>query len=148
MSSLIVCEWITTNSGEAKSIVTVDLFKCDLTGALLSSKTVKKSILVSHSKVFGRSWLASAPTTSRIATNIPKTFRYFDSLDVRGMRHRGLFGDGWITFHRVLGWHSIAQMRVARYAILLDLRGRVVPQFEFSALNERSRPYPALPPSR
>jgi hypothetical protein len=53
----------------------------------------------------------------------------FDCLDVRDLRRKGLLGSPEWTFCRPgLGWRSIAQMRVARYAILLDLRGHTLPQ--------------------
>ena len=52
-----------------------------------------------------------------------------DCLDVRELRRKGILGSpDWITFRPMLGWRSIAQMRVARFAIMLDLRGHHFPQ--------------------
>jgi hypothetical protein len=36
----------------------------------------------------------------------------------------GLFSGDWVTFRPMLRWPIIAQLRVVRYAILLELRGR------------------------
>jgi hypothetical protein len=47
-----------------------------------------------------------------------------DCLDVRELRRKGLLGGDWVTFRPMLRWPMIAQLRVARYAILLELRGR------------------------
>jgi hypothetical protein len=47
-----------------------------------------------------------------------------DCLDVRELRRKGLFGGDWVTFRPMLRWPIIAQLRVARYAILLELRDR------------------------
>jgi hypothetical protein len=51
-----------------------------------------------------------------------------DCLDVRTLQRKGLFGHDWVIFRPMLGWRSIAQMDVVRYAILLDLRGHTLPQ--------------------
>ncbi len=52
-----------------------------------------------------------------------------DCLDVRDLRRKGILGSpDWIFFRPGLGWRSIAQMRVARFAIMLDLRGHHFPQ--------------------
>ena len=52
-----------------------------------------------------------------------------DCLDVRWLRRKGILGSPEWTFCRPgLGWRSIAQMRVARFAIMLDLRGHHFPQ--------------------
>ncbi len=51
-----------------------------------------------------------------------------DCLDVRELRRKGLFGGDWVTFRPMLRWPKIAQVRAARYAILLDLRGHAIPQ--------------------
>jgi hypothetical protein len=51
-----------------------------------------------------------------------------DCLDVRELRRKGLFGADWVTFRPMLGWPKIAQVRAARYAIMLDLRGHAIPQ--------------------
>ena len=52
-----------------------------------------------------------------------------DCLDVRDLRRKGILGSlDWITFRPMLGWRTIAQMRVARFAIMLDLRGHTIPQ--------------------
>jgi hypothetical protein len=47
-----------------------------------------------------------------------------DCLDVRELRRKGLFGGDWVTFRPMLRWPVIAQLRVARCAILLELRDR------------------------
>jgi hypothetical protein len=47
-----------------------------------------------------------------------------DCLDVRELRRKGLFGGDWVTFRPMLRWPIIAQLRVARYVILLELRDR------------------------
>jgi hypothetical protein len=49
-------------------------------------------------------------------------------LDVRDLRRKDLFGVDWITIGPTLRWPRIAEMRVARYAMLLDLRGVSTPQ--------------------
>ena len=51
-----------------------------------------------------------------------------DCLDVRDLRRKGLFGGDWVAFRPMLRWPSIAQIRAARYAVLLDLRGHTLPQ--------------------
>jgi hypothetical protein len=51
-----------------------------------------------------------------------------DCLDVRFLRRQGFFGDGWVTVGATLKWPRIAQMRIARYLLILDLRGQTVPQ--------------------
>ena len=43
-----------------------------------------------------------------------------DCLDVRALRRMGLFGGDWVTFRPMLRWPIIAQLRVARYGILLE----------------------------
>ena len=48
----------------------------------------------------------------------------FDALDVRSLRKRGVFTGEWMTFRPMLGWTGIRQMHIAKYAILLELRGR------------------------
>jgi hypothetical protein len=49
-------------------------------------------------------------------------------LDVRDLRSRGIFDAGWVTIGPTLRWPRIVEMRVARYAMLLDLRGVSAPQ--------------------
>jgi hypothetical protein len=51
-----------------------------------------------------------------------------DCLDVRFLRREGFFGDGWVTVGATLKWPRIAQMRIARYRLILDLRGHTVLQ--------------------
>jgi hypothetical protein len=51
-----------------------------------------------------------------------------DSLDVRFLRRQGFFGDDWVTVGATLKWPRIAQMRIARYRLILDLRGHSVLQ--------------------
>ena len=51
-----------------------------------------------------------------------------DCLDVRFLRREGFFADGGVTIGATLKWPSIARMRIARYLLTLDLRGRTVPQ--------------------
>jgi hypothetical protein len=67
-------------------------------------------------------------TRNRTSTSFTIEKLARDCLDVRDLRRRGLYGGDWITFKPMLGWPSIVQMRAARYAILLDLRGHTVPQ--------------------
>jgi len=47
-----------------------------------------------------------------------------DCLDVRELRRKGLFVGDWVTFRPMLRWPIIAQLRVARYVILLESRDR------------------------
>jgi hypothetical protein len=51
-----------------------------------------------------------------------------DRLDVRDLRRRGFLDGGWVEIGATLWWPRIARLRIARYAILLDLRGRSIPQ--------------------
>jgi hypothetical protein len=51
-----------------------------------------------------------------------------DCLDIRFLRRNGFFGDGWVTVGATMKWPHIAQMRIARYRLILDLRGHSVPQ--------------------
>ena len=51
-----------------------------------------------------------------------------DCLDVRFLRREGFFDEGSVTIGATLKWPSIARMRIARYLLTLDLRGRTVPQ--------------------
>ena len=52
-----------------------------------------------------------------------------DCLDARELRRKGILGSpDWTFFRPGLGWRSIAQIRVARFAIMLDLRGHHFPQ--------------------
>jgi hypothetical protein len=51
-----------------------------------------------------------------------------DCLDVRFLRRQGLVGDDWVTIGATLKWPRIAQMRIARYRLILELRGHGVPQ--------------------
>ena len=50
-----------------------------------------------------------------------------DCLDVRFLRRKGFFADGWVTIGATLKWPHIARMRIARYLLILDLRGHNVP---------------------
>jgi hypothetical protein len=51
-----------------------------------------------------------------------------DCLDVRFLRRKGFFYDGWVTVGATLKWPRVARMRIARYLLILDLRGHTVPQ--------------------
>ena len=51
-----------------------------------------------------------------------------DCLDIRFLRREGFFADDWVTIGATLKWPNIAQMRIARYRLILDLRGHGVPQ--------------------
>jgi hypothetical protein len=51
-----------------------------------------------------------------------------DCLDVRFLRRQAFFGEGWIAVGGSVKWPRIAQMRIARYRLILDLRGHTVPQ--------------------
>jgi hypothetical protein len=51
-----------------------------------------------------------------------------DCLDVRDLRRKGLFGEGWVTIGASLKWPRIVRMRIARYRLVLDLRGHSTPQ--------------------
>ena len=50
-----------------------------------------------------------------------------DCLDVRFLRREGFFADGGVTVGATLKWPSIARMRIARYRLILDLRGHMSP---------------------
>lgn len=67
-------------------------------------------------------------TRNRTSTRLTIEKLACDCLDVRKLRRKGLFGGDWVTFQPMLGWPRIAQMRVARYVILLDLRDHTMPQ--------------------
>ena len=49
-----------------------------------------------------------------------------DCLDVRELRRKGILGGRLDHFPADVGWPIIAQLRVARFAILLDLRGHTI----------------------
>jgi hypothetical protein len=51
-----------------------------------------------------------------------------DCLDVRFLRRKGFFDDGLMTLGPSLKWPHIARIRIARFLLTLDLRGRSVPQ--------------------
>ena len=51
-----------------------------------------------------------------------------ECLDVRFLRRKGFFYDGWVTVGATLKWPRVARMRIARYRLILDLRDRIVPQ--------------------
>jgi hypothetical protein len=51
-----------------------------------------------------------------------------DCLDVRFLRREGFFADDWVTIGATLKWPHIAQIRIARYRLILDLRGHTVAQ--------------------
>ena len=51
-----------------------------------------------------------------------------DCLDVRFLRREGFFADDWVTIGATLKWPHIAQIRITRYRMILDLRGHTVPQ--------------------
>jgi hypothetical protein len=51
-----------------------------------------------------------------------------DCLDVRFLRRKGFFGEGWVTIGASLKWPRIVRMRIARYRLILDLRGHSTPQ--------------------
>ncbi len=49
-----------------------------------------------------------------------------DSLDIRELQQGGLLGDTWVTLRPSLRWPRVAQMRIARYLIQLQLRNQAV----------------------
>jgi hypothetical protein len=51
-----------------------------------------------------------------------------DCLDVRFLRQQKFFDDRWVTIEGTLKWPRIARLRIARYLIVLDIRGRSNPQ--------------------
>jgi hypothetical protein len=51
-----------------------------------------------------------------------------DCLDVRFLKRRNFIDDGWVTIGGTLMWPRIARLRIARYLIVLDIRGRSDPQ--------------------
>jgi hypothetical protein len=51
-----------------------------------------------------------------------------DCLDVRFLRQQKFFDDGWVAIEGSFKWPRIARLRVARYLIVLDIRGRTDPQ--------------------
>ena len=51
-----------------------------------------------------------------------------DCLDVRDLRRRGAFDGGWLEIGPTLRWPRVATLQIARYAIILDLRDRDLPQ--------------------
>jgi hypothetical protein len=51
-----------------------------------------------------------------------------DCLDVRFLRQKRFFDNGWVALGATLKWPRIARLRIARYPILLDTRGRSDPQ--------------------
>jgi hypothetical protein len=67
-------------------------------------------------------------------TRNPKSTRFtieklaHDCLDIRFLRRKGFFGEGWVSLGASLKWPRIARMRIARYRLILDLRGHSTPQ--------------------
>jgi hypothetical protein len=51
-----------------------------------------------------------------------------DCLDVGFLKREGLLDGSWVTIGGTLKWPRIARLRIARYLIVLDIRGRSVPQ--------------------
>ena len=50
-----------------------------------------------------------------------------DCLDVGFLKRKGFFDDGWVTIGGTLMWPRIARLRIARFLVLLDFRGRSDP---------------------
>jgi hypothetical protein len=67
-------------------------------------------------------------TRNRRAGGLTVEKLFHDCLDVRFLRRKGFFDDGWVTLGPSLKWPHIARMRLARYLLTLDLRGHSVPQ--------------------
>ena len=51
-----------------------------------------------------------------------------DCLDVRFLRQRKFLDDDWVTIEGTFKWPRIARLRIARYLVVLDIRGRSNPQ--------------------
>jgi hypothetical protein len=67
-------------------------------------------------------------TRNRRADGLTVEKLFHDCLDVRFLRREGFFDDGLVTLGSSLKWPHVARMRIARYLLTLDLRGRSVPQ--------------------
>lgn len=51
-----------------------------------------------------------------------------DCLDVQFLARKGFLDGSWVTIGATLMWPPIARLRIARYLIVLDIRGRTDPQ--------------------
>jgi hypothetical protein len=51
-----------------------------------------------------------------------------DCIDVRKLRRRGFFRDGWTIFQPLLSWPTVSRVSIARFIIILKFRDRVVDQ--------------------
>ena len=67
-------------------------------------------------------------TRNRRADRLTVEKLFHECLDVRFLRKKGFFDDGWVTLGPTLKWPHIARMRIARYLLTLDVRGHSVPQ--------------------
>ena len=63
-----------------------------------------------------------------------------DCLDVRFLKRTGILDGSWVTIGPSLRWPRIARMRIARYLLILDLRGHGVPQ-HIRVSRRRTRAY-------
>ena len=67
-------------------------------------------------------------TRNRRADRLTVEKLFHECLDVRFLRKKGFFDDGGVTVGATFKWPHIARMRIARYLLTLDVRGRSVPQ--------------------
>jgi len=66
-------------------------------------------------------------TRNRTSTRFTIERLAHDCLDVRFLRRKSFFDGGWVTLGASLKWPRIARMRIARYRLILDLRGQSTP---------------------
>ena len=67
-------------------------------------------------------------TRNRRADRLTVEKLFHECLDVRFLRKKGFFDDGGVTVGATFKWPHLARMRIARYLLTLDVRGRSVPQ--------------------
>jgi hypothetical protein len=67
-------------------------------------------------------------TRNRTSTSFTIEKLASDCLDVRFLRRKGFFDEGWVTLGASLKWPRIARMRIVRSRLILDLRGHSAPQ--------------------
>ena len=51
-----------------------------------------------------------------------------DAIDVRDLQRWGVFDENWVRYGPSLRWPRITSMTVARYLLILGLRGQTIPQ--------------------
>ena len=67
-------------------------------------------------------------TRNRRGNRLPIERWTRDCLDVRFLKREGFLDGSWVAIGPSLRWPRIARMRIARYLLILDLRGHSVPQ--------------------